>query len=239
MPGADDRWVPDVAAPLELPSLVAIARRTVPHLLEATIVPAAIFYVVLVRLGTGAAMVATLAWSYTALVRRLVRRERVPAILMLALGGLTARTAVGVLSGSAAMYFVQPVVTTAVMAAVFLGSLAVGRPVVAALAVDFCPVGPEVTTRPGVTRLFRRLTVLWAGVHLTTGAATLVLLLTLPLPTFVLLKTFICLGITALGAAATVALALRTVRQEGLVLAGSGPLGPFPLAPLALEPIAA
>lgn len=101
----------EVAAPLELPSLGAVARRTVPHLLEATILPALLLYVVLVRFGTGAAMVATPAWSYTALVRRLARRERVPAILLLALGGLTARTAAGVVSGSAAMYFVQPVVT--------------------------------------------------------------------------------------------------------------------------------
>jgi uncharacterized membrane protein len=227
------------AAPLELPSLAAIARRTVPHLLEATIVPAALFYVVLVRVGPGAAMVATLVWSYTALARRLVRRERVPAILLLALGGLTARTAAGVLSGSSAMYFLQPVLTTVVMAAVFLGSLVIGRPVVAQLAVDFCPIGPEVSARPGVTRLFRRLTVLWAGIHLTTGAATLGLLMVLPLPAFVLLKTVVCLAVTAVGAGITVALAMSTVRREGLVLARSTPASSFPRSPLALEPIAA
>jgi len=34
-------------------------------------------------------------------------------------------------------------------------------------------------------------------------------------------------------------LALRTVCSEGLVLAGSGPRLPFPLAALALEPVAA
>lgn len=229
----------DGAVLIELPSLAAIARRTVPHMLEATIFPAALFYAVLVRFGTGAAMIATLAWSYTALVRRLVRHERVPAILLLALGGVTARTAVGLLSGSAAMYFVQPVVTTAVMAAVFLASIAVGRPVVAALAVDFCPVGPEVTTRPGVIRLFRRLTVLWAGVHLATGAATLALLVALPLPAFVLCKTVVCLALTGGGVGITVALALRTVRLEGFVLASSTERRLFPLTPLALEPAAA
>ncbi len=231
--------MPTPAAPIVLPSLGAIARRTVPHLLEATIVPAALFYVVLVRFGTGAAMVATLGWSYAALVRRLVRRERVPAILLLALGGLTARTAVGVLSGSAAMYFVQPVVTTAVMAAVFMGSLVVGRPVIAALAVDFCPVGPEVTSLPGVVKLFRRLTVLWAGVHISTGAVTLGLLVTLPLPAFVLCKTVICLAVTGAGAGATVLLSLRTVRSEGLTMATPALPRPCPALSLVLEPIAA
>ena len=232
----------EATSTVELPSLAAIARRSVPHLLEATIIPAVLFYVVLVRAGSGAAMVATLIWSYSALARRLRRRERVPAILFLALGGLTARTAAGVLSGSAAMYFLQPVITTAVMAAVFVGSLVVGRPIVAALAVDFCPVGPEVTSRPGVQQLFRRLTGLWAGVHLITGAATLALLVTLPLPTFVLVKTVICLAITVVGVALTVALALDAVRREGLVLARSvttAPAGAFPLTPLALEPVAA
>jgi len=88
-------------------------------------------------------------------------------------------------------------------------------------------------------RLFRRLTVLWAGVHLATGAATLAMLMTLPLPTFVLAKTVVCLAITGMGVALTVVLALRTVRCEGLVLAGSVRRRPFPLAPLVLEPVAA
>lgn len=216
----------------ELPVLGAVARRSLPHLLEATLVPAALFYVVLVGVGAGAAMVATVCWSYGALARRLVLRQRVSSILMLSLVGLTARTLVGLWSGSTAVYFIQPVVTTVAMAALFLGSLLVRRPVVASLASDFCPLGPDVTSRPEVVRLFNRLTLLWAMVHLATAATTFGLLISLPVATFVAVKTLACLAITAVGVAITVSSALRTIRRENLVLptaAGS----PFPVAAMA------
>lgn len=231
--------MPDAPGPAELPALGAIARRALPNLLEATLVPAALFYVVLVHVGPGAAMVATLAWSGGALGRRLTRHERVPSLLVLSLSGLAVRTAVGVASGSAALYFVQPVVTAVVMGLVFLGSLAVGRPLVAGLASDFCPLSPDVTSRPGVARLFRRLTALWAGVHLATAAVTLGLLTSLPLATFVAVKTAACLAITAAGVALTLSWSLRTVRSEGLVLATSdgGDLVAVP-ATLAIHPAA-
>lgn len=215
---ADENRVPDAPGPAELPALGAIARRAVPNVLEATVVPAAVFYVVLVHFGPGAAMVATMGWSGGALARRLAGRQRVPSILVLSLLGLVTRTAVGLSSGSAALYFVQPVVAAAAMGLVFLGSLAVGRPLVAGLAADFCPLSDEVAGRPGVARLFRRLTMLWAGVHLATAAVTLGLLVSLPLTTFVAVKTAACLAITAIGVAVTVSSSLRTVRDEGLSL---------------------
>ena len=209
----------DVTGPGELPALGAIARRSLPNLLEATVIPAALFYVVLVQVGVGAAMAATLVWSGGITLCRLLRGERVPALLVLSLVGLTLRTTVGVATGSAALYFVQPVLNAVVMGLVFLGSIAIGRPLVASLAKDFCPLSPDVAGRAGVARLFRRLTLLWAGVHLLTAGVTLGLLVTLPLATFVAVKTAACLAITAGGVALTLSAALRTVRTEGLVIA--------------------
>ncbi len=216
--------MPEPFGPTELPALGTIARRALPNLLEATIVPAALFYVVLIHFGAGAAMVATVAWSVGALARRLMGHQRVPSILVLSLLGLVARTVVGLASGSATLYFAQPVVTAIVMGIVFLASLALGRPLVASLASDFCPLPAEVAERPAVARLFRRLTVLWAGVHLATAAVTMGLLVTLPLTTFVAVKTAACLAITGLGVAATLSWSLRTVRAEGLSLAQGRPL---------------
>ncbi|MDP9389042.1 MAG: hypothetical protein M3Q48_14285 [Actinomycetota bacterium] len=217
---ADDNQVTAAAGRAELPALGAIARRALPNLVEATIVPAALFCVVLVQVGTGAAMVATLAWSAGALARRLIVGERVPSILVLSLLGLVLRTAVGLGSGTAALYFVQPLISAAVMGLVFLGSLALGRPLVASLASDFCPLPADVATRPGVVALFRRLTLLWAAIHLATAATTLALLVNLPLATFVAVKTAACMAITGAGVGLTVSWSLRTVRREGLVLAG-------------------
>jgi intracellular septation protein A len=230
---------PDDAGSAELPALGAIARRALPNLFEATIVPATLFYVVLVHVGAGAAMVITLAWASGALVRRLTTGQRVPAILLLSMLGLVVRTAVGLGSGNPALYFVQPALSAAAMGFVFLGSVAFGRPLVASLASDFYPLSADVAGRPGVVRLFRRLTLLWAAVHVATAAATLALLASLPLATFVAVKTMACLAITGGGVALTVSWSLRTARHEGLAparargarLAGAGPapaLAAFP-----------
>jgi len=87
--------------------------------------------------------------------------------------GLTVKTLVGILSGSTFVHFAQPIATTLALAAVFLGSVAFGRPLVARIAHDFCPIAPEVASRPAVRRLFIGLTVLWAVVQLCTAGATL------------------------------------------------------------------
>ena len=96
-----------------------------------------------------------------------------------------------------------------------------GRPVVARLAHDFCPIAPEVATRPAVVRLFAGLTVLWAGVHLLTAAATFGMLVSLPVPLFVILKTASGLGITGAAIVITVSWALRTARRERLQFAAA------------------
>jgi intracellular septation protein A len=138
---------------------------------------------------------------------------------MLATLGLTIRTLVGLLSGSVFAYFVQPVATTVVLAGVFLGSVVIGRPVIARLAHDFCPISYEVAKRPEIVRLFVGLTILWAGVHLLTAATTLGMLVSMSVPMFVAFKTVACLGITIAAIVITVTWALRTASRAHLVFA--------------------
>jgi intracellular septation protein A len=199
--------------------LVAVARRGVPNLIEATVFPAVLFFVVVTTIGPAVAMAAVLVWSYGAILRRVLRAERIPAILMLATLGLTIRTLVGLLSGSVFAYFVQPVATTVVLAGVFLGSVVIGRPVIARLAHDFCPISYEVAKRPEIVRLFVGLTILWAGVHLLTAATTLGMLVSMSVPMFVAFKTVACLGITIAAIVITVTWALRTASRAHLVFA--------------------
>jgi len=199
--------------------LLVIGKRSLPHLLEATFVPALLFWVVLLVFGATAAMVSVLVWTFGNLVRRLVQRHRVPGVLILAMIGLVVRTFVALLSGSTFMYFMQPIATTVVLALVFLGSALIGRPLVARLAADFCPIDADLQRRPGVVNLFSGLTVLWAAVHLANAAATFGLLVSLPVATFVALKTGACLAITFGGILLTVTWAIRTARSENLVFA--------------------
>ena len=193
----------------------AVARRGGPKVLEATVLPGAVFYVSLVLGGLGAAYVAALCWIYGCLLARLVWRRAVSPLLVLAVIALTVRTVVAIGSGSTFMYFVQPILGTLVIGAVFLVSLLWGRPLIARLAGDFWPISPEMAENPRVRSLFRRLTALWAVVNLTTAAASFVLLLFLPLATFVAVKQASSLGITAIGVVLTIGLSHRTALREG------------------------
>ncbi|MGZ6999216.1 MAG: VC0807 family protein [Acidimicrobiia bacterium] len=195
----------------------AVLRRGVPNLVEATLVPTVLFLSAGALWSPGVAMAVVLVWGFGAIGRRLVLRRRVPALLGLATVGLTVRTVVGLASGSTFAYFVQPVATTVALAAIFAGSVLVGRPVIARLAHDFVPLGPDVAERPAVAQLFAGLTMLWAGVHVLTAATTFSLLVTLPVPAFVALKTVACAAITVGAIAITVVMALRTARAEQLV----------------------
>jgi uncharacterized membrane protein len=201
------------------PVLGGLARRSLPHILEATLVPTIIFYLLLITIGAGAAMVGVLCWTFVAVARRVARRKAIPAILMLATIGLTVRTLIALLSGSTFAYFIQPIGTTVVLAAVFGGSVLIGRPVIARFASDFCHLAPGIADRPRVVRLFRGLTLLWAGVHIVTSIATFAMLVSLPTATFVLLKTVACLSITVAAIVLTVSCAIRTARSEDLVFA--------------------
>ena len=120
-------------------------------------------------------------------------------------------------SGSTFMYFAQPILGTVVTAGVFLASLVGGRPLIGRLADDFWPVTPEMHANPSITSLFRGLTILWAGVNLATASITFVLLLWLPLSTFVVAKQLSGWVITLSAVALTIAWAHRTACSEGIV----------------------
>ncbi|MGH9030140.1 MAG: hypothetical protein ACRDV4_11075, partial [Acidimicrobiales bacterium] len=57
---------------LHLPSPKAFVRHALPSLIEGTIGPAAIFYIVLVAAGFKGAIIAALCWSYLAFARRIL-----------------------------------------------------------------------------------------------------------------------------------------------------------------------
>jgi hypothetical protein len=198
--------------------LKLVGRRSLPSLIEATIIPSILFYVFLVTVGPAAAMLAALTWAYGSVLRRLVSRQRIPGVLQLAVAGLTIRTMVGLMSGTF-MYFLQPVATTLALSLVFLGSLWWGQPMIARMASDFCPLDSDISARPAVVKLFSGLTLMWAGVHLLSAGTTFAMLMSLPTTTFVPLKTVVSLGITVSAVVFTVSWALRIAHAENLVFA--------------------
>jgi uncharacterized membrane protein len=214
---------PSLVAPLpELSkrSIIAtVARRSGRHVIEASVIPAVLFYTSLVFIGLGAAYGAALIWSCSALGRRLVRRIPVPPILVLSVIAITVRTLVAVISQSSFVYFFQPVLGTVAMGCVFLATIWIGQPLIGRLADEFWELTPEAAGRPAVLRLFRRLTLLWGLTNLASAALTLTYLLWLPLGPFLAAKQMSSMAVTAGAVYITVSLSLRTARREGLVAA--------------------
>jgi len=198
--------------------LKTVGRRSLPSLIEATVIPSVLFYVFLVTISAPAAMLAALTWSYGSVLRRLVGGQRIPGVLQLAVVALTVRTIVGLMTGTF-MYFLQPVATTVALSLVFFGSLCFGRPMIARMASDFCPLHPDIASRAGITRLFSGLTLMWAGVHFLSAVTTFVLLVSLPTTTFVALKGVVSLALTIAAIVFTVSWSVRTAHAENLMFA--------------------
>jgi len=197
----------------------AVVTRSAPRLIEASLIPSALFYCCLVLVGIGAAYAAAVLWLYAAVASRWVRHRPVPPLLVLGAIGITVRTTVAIASGSTFVYFAQPVLGSLVVGCVFLVSIAVGRPMVQALALEFWPLTPDMLAHPAVGRLLRRLTFLWAGINLAIGASTFTLLVLLPLPLFVAVKQVVAWSITAAGIAVTIDRSVRTARRAGFAAA--------------------
>jgi hypothetical protein len=193
-----------------------VTRHVIPRVVEATVIPSAIFFVVWHFAGPWPALFAALGYAGALIARRIARGRPVPALVVVAMLGLTARTIASLGTGSTFIYFLQPVFGTAVVSLAFFGSVVIGRPLVNKLATQFCPLRAQDAERHGVQRLFRGLTLFWAAVLMTNAAVTLTLLLTLPADTFVLAKTVLNPGLTCSAVVLTIVWSIRVARREGL-----------------------
>lgn len=201
----------------ERPSLGVIVRRVAVSLLVACLVPAALFCSVTVVAGVWPAILAALAWSYGAIGWRAVTGRRTSGLLILTAVIITGRTIVALAADSTFLYFLQPIVSDGVVATAFLLSLVSARPLVARLAGDFYPMDHELHLRPGIRRLFWRLTLMWAVICFAKAAVTLWMLLALDVETFVLVRDASLQTANILAVVVTIALAVRVARREGLL----------------------
>jgi intracellular septation protein A len=202
------------------PHLGEIVRRVSQSLLVACVVPIALFYAVFSTTNVWAAMGAALAWSYGAIAFRALTGRRTSGLLILTATVLTGRTVIALVANSTFLYFLQPIISDAVVGAAFLLSLASARPMVARLAGDFYPMDGELELRPRIQRLFRNLTIMWATLCLAKATFVLWLLHSQSLETFVLVQGVSAVTLNILATAATIAAAWLVGRKEGLLAPG-------------------
>jgi hypothetical protein len=201
----------------EVPRVGAVLRHALPNVLEGTLVPLALFNVAYWAAGVWAGLLAALVWSYSALVRRALRHERIPGVLVLGAAGLTARTLLALLTQNVVIYFLQPSLNAIAIAAAFLVSAVLGRPLVERLAGDFCPLPPELLSQAPVRRAFTHVTVLWALVQLLNAVVTIWLLMSQPMPTYLLAKTLLSWVLTGTAATASTIYVKTSLRRAGIL----------------------
>jgi hypothetical protein len=130
---------------------------------------------------------------------------------------MTGRTVVALVTDSTYLYFLQPVISDGLIGAAFIATLATARPMVARLAGDFYPMDEELHGRPRIRRLFWSLTLMWALLCFGKATATLWLLESQSLETFVLVKSVSVLLLNGLAVAATIGAATLVAHREGLL----------------------
>jgi intracellular septation protein A len=199
------------------PCLKAVITRMAVNISVACIVPAVLFYVALVTIGITAAVVVALMWTYGAIAWRWATKRPMSGLLILTVSVMTIRTAFTLATGDTFVYFLQPIVSDGLVAAIFLVSLATARPVVARLAADFYPIDVDVARRPRIRRLFWHLTLMWAVVGLAKGGVGLWLLQSQSLVDFVLIKNIAVISLTGAAVVVTVWASLTVARKEGLL----------------------
>jgi hypothetical protein len=161
-----------VAVPRE-PEVVIEVGELRPHLLravrmfsETVLVPTLLLYALLHTVGLVTALSAVLGWCALTLIVRWIAGHQLPGTLLLCVGVLVGRTSLALALSSAVVYLLQPVFGSILMAALFLGSAAIGRPVTARLARDFVALPAHLFHRRGVRRMFTQVAMVWGGSRL-------------------------------------------------------------------------
>lgn len=169
-------------------AIAAHAGRTV---LFTSAIPMALFYATMSTLGIRAAIMVTLGWYYAGLLRRLFTRRPILGAAALGAGLMTVRAAVTFWTGSAFLFFLQPVAGTVATATALAVTAIAGRPLLERLAHDFVPLPPALSERLRSSRFFAYTSALWALMYLVNAVGTVWLLTNSSLGGFLLLKTLL------------------------------------------------
>jgi hypothetical protein len=194
-----------------LPSWRQLARRAVPQVVEASIVPAAIMLVLLHVATATVAIAGALAWIVGTTIWRVATRRNVSGLTILSVVRLGVRSTIAMLLGSTFVYFVQGSIGGFCLAVAWLVSVAMNRPLARRFAEDFTDLEPHTLDHPRVRLALRRISLLMGLVGLAHAALGLWLLLTLTAGTYVVVNAVLSIAIPATALAVSVAWFRRTV----------------------------
>jgi hypothetical protein len=206
------------ACVIDMACPAAIARHAGKTLLVASVLPSTLFYLTLTTVGLSWAIAVALTWYYGVLLTRRLRARPVVGAAMLGAGLMTSRAIVAFWTGSAFLYFLQPVAGTVATATSFAVTAIAGRPLIERLAHDFVPVPGALSERLRRARFFHYTSVLWSLAYAVNAIGTVWLLTYSSLGAFILIKTLLSPLLTGTTVAITFLLLRRLLRREGVHL---------------------
>ena len=142
---------------------------------------------------------------------------------------ITLRTVIAFVTGSAFLYFAQPTAGTVAISLALLVSAVVGRPFTQRFAHDFCPMDPAIMKRPLVRRFFIRISVLWATVLMLNAGLVFWLLVSSSLRSFVLERSVVTYGLTAIAIFFSITGFMAMMRRDGITVQWAKNTGQFGL----------
>lgn len=199
-----------------MPGWRPIVRQVLTRTFIVSLLPMAVFYTTLSLYGVRAAALVTSSLYYIGLLSRVLRRKPVLAAALLAAGLLGLRTVIVFITGSAFIYFLQPVAGTVAVATAFAATALAGRPVLERLAHEFCPIAPELSDHLRSAQFFSWLSLVWALTYGLNAIGTVWLLITSSLDGFIVIKSFVGPLLTLTATLITFLLFRATARRRNL-----------------------
>jgi len=179
----------------EIPRFRSVMAAGLPGFAREGIVPIGLFYVGLESNGLVLAIALATAAGVVAYAYEVRRGQRgLMARLSLAFVGVQA--VVGLASHSAVVYLAQPVLANAAWALLYLGSAAVGRPLMGAIAQAWYPFPDEIRHSRAFRRIFGFESVVWGVYLLARSAVRLAVLLHGSLGSFLVVNLVTGLPVT-------------------------------------------
>ena len=175
-----------------------LLRSTGPRLLRDILGPTLSFYagwkvsgnvVVGIALGTAFSLA---AYRYER------RRGRPGAIAQLVLAFVVLQAVIGLATGSAEAYLIQPAILGSVNGAVWLGSVVIGKPLAAVFAREVFPIDEETRASEEFHLVFRHISLVFGTFFLVFAAVQLAVLVAVGVDAFVALRVLDAVFILAL-----------------------------------------
>ena len=126
------------------------------------------------------------------------RRGRPGAIARLVLAFVVLQAVIGLATGSAEAYLIQPAILGSINGAVWLASVAIGKPLAAVFAAEVFPVDEETRASEEFRSVFRHVSLVFGTFFLVFAAVQLIILLAVGVDAFVALRVLDAVLILAL-----------------------------------------